>query len=317
PFFDLSSLLEAYLTSVKALATPIEFSYTLQTVAAFKEPGSVGRCLYERAAAMASDPNIENWEWKLQLRHAHLNCRAPLVPFNSFWFSHPLSTRIHAPAERAVLTATTLFGYMMKLDAGEMKPLALNEQELATVYHKWIFNATRKPCLGSDEMIKAPRNDYCVVFRKASWVGILMSDNRQTWAEVRSRLSSQRRPGAYEQYQKRGMLRQLDAQNVKSIATIEAAALIICLDDASPTNATERAKQFHFGGKMDAANHWNDKSLQFVVCTYGVSGVIGEHTMLDALTLTQLNKAMAMAIQKQPATAHSLAEQIQGPHHCL
>lgn len=61
--------------------------------------------------------------------------------------------------------------------------------------------------------------------------------------------------------QKRRMLQQLDTRNMKSIAAIEAAAFIICLDDTAPNNAVERAKQFHFGGKADAANRWNDKSL--------------------------------------------------------
>lgn len=126
---------------------------------------------------------------------------------------------MHTQAERAALIAATAFEYKLKLDAGEVKPLFLNEQELTTAYHEWIFNATRKPCLGSDEMEKFPGNDYCVTMWKGhafrmtlfvkdcpvrfeelyiqfqfllsqqlqtSWVGILTSDNRQTWAEVRS-----------------------------------------------------------------------------------------------------------------------------------
>ncbi|KAF2024966.1 ketoacyl-synt-domain-containing protein [Setomelanomma holmii] len=317
PFLHLEDLMQSYLLSVKALASESEYQQTLRTIDEFQEPGSIGRSLYERAATMASDPTVENWEWELQLRHAHLNRRAPLVPFNSFWFSHPISKRQHSQAERAALIAWTTFDYKLRLEAGDVPPLILNEQELTTAYHPWIFNATRQPCIRSDEMKRYPGNDYCVVMRRgrafkvslymdnrpatyqelfnhicevshaklepAPW-GLLTCDNRQAWAE------------------KRSYLQQLTAKNSETIAAIEASAFIICLDGASPTNAAERARQFHFGGEKDAGNRWNDKSLQFVVCTNGVSGVIGEHTMLDALTLSQLNDTIAQAISSHQSS---------------
>jgi hypothetical protein len=62
----------------------------------------------------------------------------------------------------------------------------------------------------------------------------------------------------------------------------------------------ERAAQFHFG---DGSNRWNDKSIQFVVCANGVSGFIGDHTMLDAGTVHGLNAHINAAI-----LAHSPAD---------
>ncbi|KAF1935948.1 ketoacyl-synt-domain-containing protein [Clathrospora elynae] len=323
PFFDLPTLLDSYLTSVKALATPAELSHTLHAIEAFQEPGSTGQILYERAAAMASDPKIENWESELQLCSAFLNRRAPLVPFSSFWFSHPLSERMHEQAERAALVAVTAFEYKCRLESGAVKPMVLNEKELTNTYYEWIFSALRMPCAGSDKMVRFPGNDYCVVIWKGhafrldlltrnvpatyddlraqfelilsqqlerSWTGILTSDNRHIWAE------------------KRMQLQQVEIRNKDNLAVIEAAAFIICLDSATPDSAPERARQFHFGGEEDAANRWNDKSLQFVVCRNGASGVIGEHTMLDALTLSQLNDALATAIRD-----HKPASQIEVP----
>lgn len=68
---------------------------------------------------------------------------------------------------------------------------------------------------------------------------------------------------------------------------------MICLDDSAPENASDRARQFHFG---DGSNRWNDKSTQFVVCTNGVSGFIGDHTYLDANTVAPLNREIVKVI---------------------
>jgi hypothetical protein len=105
------------------------------------------------------------------------------------------------------------------------------------------------------------------------------SHNRPSWAEARQ------------------ALQQLDAVNAASISTIEFSAFIVALDEATPLTATERARQFHFGGEKDAANRWHDKSMQFVICSNGTSGILGEHTMLDALTLNELLNDQVTAIR--------------------
>ncbi|KAL5354881.1 hypothetical protein ACLOAV_000972 [Pseudogymnoascus australis] len=71
------------------------------------------------------------------------------------------------------------------------------------------------------------------------------------------------------------------------------AAFLVCLDEASPETANERARHFHFG---TGGNRWNDKSVQFVVCTNGVSGFVGDHSMLDAGTVLGLNRFVTRAI---------------------
>ncbi|KFY30704.1 hypothetical protein V493_01728 [Pseudogymnoascus sp. VKM F-4281 (FW-2241)] len=65
----------------------------------------------------------------------------------------------------------------------------------------------------------------------------------------------------------------------------------------SPLAAAERARQFHFGREQDAANRWQDKSIQFVVWSNGTSGIVGEHTMLNALTPNELLGGQVMAIR--------------------
>ena len=82
-------------------------------------------------------------------------------------------------------------------------------------------------------------------------------------------------------------------QNKASIHTIEAAAFIVCLDDARPENPQERFSQFIYG---DGSNRWYDKSLQFVVCENGVSASIMEHACLDAISIGPLQTFLNQAI---------------------
>lgn len=68
---------------------------------------------------------------------------------------------------------------------------------------------------------------------------------------------------------------------------------MVCLDDGKPSNASERCNQFFLG---DPSNRWSDKNLQFVVCENGVSAFVGEHAMLDGMSVRQFNKFITHAI---------------------
>jgi hypothetical protein len=80
PLPPLDALLDAYLTGLKAFATPEEFENTTRLAEEFKRPGSKGRLIYDRAAARYADAKCENWEHELQLRRGVLDRRASLVP---------------------------------------------------------------------------------------------------------------------------------------------------------------------------------------------------------------------------------------------
>lgn len=312
PLPPLEAILDGYLTGIKAFTTQEEFEKTFVLAEQFKTPGSKGRILYDRAATRYADPSCQNWEHELQLRRGFLDRRAPLVPWCSFWFSLPLSKCEHSQSERAALITFTANQFKLKLKSGLIKPVVLNEQELTTAYQPYIFNAVRVPRMGSDKMERYPHADHCVVlwrghafkldlvaegqprtfddllgcFRsileqdlERSNVSIFTSDDRDSWAATRQ------------------TLQRLDPVNVATIATIDASAFIVALDEAMPLTATDRARQFHFGGERDAANRWHDKSIQFVVCSNGSSGIVAEHTMLDALTLSELLNDLSTAIR--------------------
>ena len=84
------------------------------------------------------------------------------------------------------------------------------------------------------------------------------------------------------------------------LAVIDAAAFLICLDDGSPANGPERVRQYLLG---DGFNRWNDKCIQFMVCANGVSANLVEHTMIDGLTIQQMNDRIREAIEShEPET---------------
>lgn len=91
----------------------------------------------------------------------------------------------------------------------------------------------------------------------------------------------------------RKQLQEISTSNALCLDVIEAASFLICLDEASPSNSSERAQHYHFG---DGSNRWNDKSLQFPVCSNGISGIIGDHSMMDAGTVFGLNAFVTQAI---------------------
>lgn len=87
------------------------------------------------------------------------------------------------------------------------------------------------------------------------------------------------------------------------MSAIESAAFVVCLDDGKPSNASERCNQFFLG---DPSNRWSDKTLQFVVCENGVSAFVGEHAMLDGMSVRRFNISITRAIM------HHKAEEVTG-----
>eukprot|EP01128_Nolandella_sp_AFSM9_P009061 TRINITY_DN5702_c0_g1_i1.p1 TRINITY_DN5702_c0_g1~~TRINITY_DN5702_c0_g1_i1.p1 ORF type:complete len:600 (+),score=73.78 TRINITY_DN5702_c0_g1_i1:3-1802(+) len=92
-------------------------------------------------------------------------------------------------------------------------------------------------------------------------VGVLTSDHRSTWFETRSLLA-------------------LDQTNKESLAQIQRAAFVLCLDACSPRGDDEMAHTLLVGDSQ-YHNRFYDKPLQLVVFENGRAGIVGEHSRLD------------------------------------
>ncbi|KAF8941640.1 acyltransferase ChoActase/COT/CPT [Dissophora ornata] len=95
-------------------------------------------------------------------------------------------------------------------------------------------------------------------------VGVLTSENRDTWAKARQTMLG------------------LSPLNHASFDLINHALFVICLDDYSSDRDIDVSHHniFHAG---DAHNRWFDKSMQFIFESNGRAGINGEHTPADAV----------------------------------
>ncbi|KAK4099533.1 hypothetical protein N658DRAFT_160221 [Parathielavia hyrcaniae] len=283
--------------------------------------GSTGREVYQAIQKDARDPKVTNWVSKHLAEDFHLRMRQPLQYTNFMAIHHP-SPVPHTQAERAALLATTAFQFKKDIDSGTVEALFIMDTPICKAPLKWLFNTYRQPQTGMDEIIKGAGN-YCAVFRRGrlfqvplqdgeapasfealrsamaailehvqdegTWVGILTSDNRDSWAKIRDELLA------------------ASPANAHYFQTIEAAAFAINLDDGSPVGYADLAKQGKLG---DGFNRWNDKPLQFVVTANGNSGVLVEHSHLDGTTPAPLYDRVRDAIATYKPSA---AQQQQQP----
>ena len=102
---------------------------------------------------------------------------------------------------------------------------------------------------------------------KSPGVGIMTTENRDNWTEMRKRLLK-------------------NPANQATLEAIESASFLVCLDDATPVTLHERSIQYWVG---DGMNRWFDKPLQFIVNDNGTSGFSGEHSMMDGTPTHRLN----------------------------
>lgn len=105
-------------------------------------------------------------------------------------------------------------------------------------------------------------------------VGILTTENRKIWSNLRNELKDSNR------------------HNAKCLAIVESALFVVCLDDSEPADLGELCGNFLCGGYRlehgvqvgTCTNRWYDK-LQIIVCSDGEAGINFEHTGVDGHTV--------------------------------
>ena len=307
PLAELQSTLELYLISARSFLSEDRLKHTSTVIGEFGK--GVGTQLQERLMHRKNDPQIDNWQYDLHVNYIYLNRRDPVYPYGIFYGSHLLTETPHTQAERAAIISTATYEFKRRMDAGELKQEYMNEDPICMNSLQWLFNTNRMPCVGRDNICKYPGNDYLVALRRGHVFKIVLiskgkpvsyEDLRASFRAIlhssEERLTSVATLTADERDSWAGLrttLRTINQANDELVQIIEAAAFIVCLDDGSPSTPTERCNQFLLG---DPSNRWSDKSLQFVVCENGTSSFICEHSMLDAMSVKQMNKFISQTI---------------------
>lgn len=308
PLPDLENTLLMYQESLRSSRTSEELKVAEDAIQEFLDEGS-GNKLQDRLRARADDPTLNSWQNELYASNIYLQRRDPVHPFTTFYGGHLLTENPIGQAQKAAIISAVAYNFRDQVLSGSSESDKLHGEALCKESWAWLFNACREPNVRADKMRKYPDNDHAVVLRrghifKIAWrdqtgtcslsdlenaleriielsqtwqlsASSLTADDRDSWAGVRQSLLSE------------------CSSNGDIVQTVEAAAFVVCLDDGSPETASERCNQFFFG---DPSNRWSDKNLQFVVCDNGASALIGEHSMLDGLSVRKLQQAITAAI---------------------
>ncbi|CAI2166824.1 4431_t:CDS:2 [Funneliformis geosporum] len=133
---------------------------------------------------------------------------------------------------------------------------------------------TEKELVTNLKAIKQDASDVPIVDVAKHAVGILSTENRRIWADLRD------------------ILEKSSENNKDALRILDSALFIVCLDEVSPASGDELATNM-LCGTYDiqqgvqcgtCANRWYDK-LQIIVCENGSAGVNFEHTGVDGHTV--------------------------------
>ncbi|KAK7752884.1 Type I Iterative PKS [Diatrype stigma] len=275
-----------------------------------------GPALQKQLEQTSPDAIAEAYE-----RQIYLQRREPLQDYSEFSVGHPVEAPAHSQAMRAAILTVAVIDFSRRLAAGDIPPDTLHGEVLTGDARDWLFYATRRPAVGLDHMEDYAPNQRVAILRRghvfhlklpgpdtpldlsavyATYEKILhaseeprvsictlTADERDSWAKFRHEL-------------------ELDPTNAASLAAIDSAAFVMCLDDEAPSNAGERHTQFLVNGQDHPfANRWLDKPVQFAVASNGLSAGIYEHAKVDGMDVRGLHRHVTHALFAHPSSAES------------
>ncbi|TPX61639.1 hypothetical protein PhCBS80983_g00947 [Powellomyces hirtus] len=299
PVAPLAETAEKYLASLKPILSDAEYSRSEKIVRDFVKPGGQGEQLRERLVERSKTEKT-SWLYEWWNDWAYMAYRDPVVINVSYFFvfKDEIRKEWKAPAKRAASLITGALEFKQRVVGEELEPEMFKGGPLSMDQFQWMFNACRLPKKPSDTTaVSDPvKNSHIIVVRKNNFyaldtvhpdgrqlstaeferqiqaiyqqagdvkgpaVGALTAENRDVWTKVRDQLLE-------------------SPKNKASLAAIESASFVVCLDDTAPVTREEASRACWHG---DGSNRFFDKPLQFIVFENGKAGFLGEHSMMDA-----------------------------------
>lgn len=216
---------------------------------------------------------------------------------------------------------TAAFNYYAKLLPEAVSfygAAALGAYPLDMSQYKNLFESTRVPKTGRDELQTFPGSRHVVVQRGAKFYtfDVLKDDgsavaDEQILAHIEAILAqplvvgSKAEPGV-------GLFTTLDRDvwararddlvassgvNRASLAAVDSALFVVSLEHSSPESAPELSRTFLVG---DGSNHWFDKSFQLIVSANGKASVNFEHSWGDGVAVLRYLNEMYNDSVKYP-----------------
>ena len=224
PLPSLKATLQAYLDVARPFCSDEEFERTSLVAAEFTAPDGFGQQLQSRLGRREEDGEVKHWLWDgLYTQRRYLRLRNPLIPWSTYFGTHPLGLIPQMQAERAAIISLAAFAFKQDLETGKLEghQSSLSGQIVDPETFQLLFNACREPHIEEDQIVKHPSDDYIVVLRYGhafkvdlrdhlgvvsfrslkniferiiavtpqalSRIGVLTADQRDKWAKVIAR----------------------------------------------------------------------------------------------------------------------------------
>nr|CAD7588317.1 unnamed protein product [Timema genevievae] len=326
PVPPLEKTLEKYLRSVKPFLNATELQVTQEIVREFGSDSGLGRKLQRLLEDRAS--RTDNWLADWWLKYAYLSYRLPVVVHSSpgIQLPHQSFERQEGHLTYATRFIQGALSFKKILDENRLLQETLGKDPLDMGQYYRIFRTCRIPGLPEDSAYFPEPNDcsrHIVVIhnneffnvtildenmraldenqllsqlrfvveespRPTKTVGILTSENRDTWAKYHRLLSQ-------------------DPYNRKLLDIIEKSLFVLCLDGPAPDlgvadkQSISGLQMVHGGGsRASGGNRWFDKALQLVVGSGGDVGCCYEHCSAEGGPVAYLLDYIYEYIGKHP-----------------
>jgi len=223
-----------------------------------------------------------------------------------------------SPSLKAALLLKGILSFRQLVESQQLTPDKIKDKALCMDSYQWLFNACRIPTKPADTATKySPESHNHIIFirnnrfyevetrlsdgsemsvkqleaqidrikahagsSKGVPIGVLTSENRDTWTDARNTLLK-------------------STKNSDSLKRIESAVIVVPLDSTSPSTREDVAWTMWTG---DGRNRFYDKH-QLIFCDNGRSGFLGEHSCLDGTATLRMNEFVLGAVDHGRITA--------------
>ncbi|VVC92928.1 unnamed protein product, partial [Leptidea sinapis] len=288
PVPKLDDTLRKFLKSVQPFLNDEEFVKTSGLIKQFNS--NMGELLVQHAT------KHQNWLEEWWINTAYLEYRDPVVVFSSPGLVYPIQ-KFRNESDQLEYAAKTLLAaleYKSMIDKDEI-PVEMMGKNPLDMY-LWGSDGKKLSQQQIIEALKTIKKLSCNPNNEG--VGILSSENRDTWAK------------AYELLSK-------EAVNRESLLDIERSLAVLCLDRAVGVHDARSewqrrtlaaAQTIHGGGAAsNGANRWFDKTIQFIVGEDGVTGLTYEHSPAEGQPIAVMTDFIINSINKGSSSAESSA----------
>ncbi|KAL0849138.1 hypothetical protein ABMA28_013487 [Loxostege sticticalis] len=332
PVPKLSETLDKYLKTVRPHLNDEEFSQTTKLAKAFES--GIGQKLQSLLESRAE--KHLNWLEEWWLNTAYLEYRDPVVVYSSPGLVFPFRkfTNQNEQLQYAAKTLLAVLEYKSLIDRNQIPTEMMGKNPLDMSQYRKIFGTCRIPGEKRDKLsyndskyVTVIHNNH--IFHVDLWgedgaildeeqiknqlkkvmelsksrtdkgIGILTSENRDTWAKAYNLLIK-------------------DDVNRESLADIERSLAVLCLDapvdlwkcpDKNARQNLAAAQTIHGGGPdSNGCNRWFDKTVQFIVGADGITGLTYEHSPAEGQPIAVLTDYIIQYIEQGKKSATQSAK---------